>query len=144
MDDHLENVRRYPVEPYPVEVWPETRPVLGRSSWFEPLYPYYERALSGGRGSGRGKLAKIEVAFPRWEEYQWKFLGERLRKEGSGRGLDIRRPPSSFPAPPSFWASDFSGIRVSEFHASEFQSKDPMLTVDRRSKRCSGREGAGG
>jgi hypothetical protein len=34
MDDDLENVQRYPVES-----WPETRPVVGRSSWFEPIYP---------------------------------------------------------------------------------------------------------
>jgi hypothetical protein len=90
--------------------------VLGRSSWFEPLYPYYEGALSGGRGSGRGKLAKIEVASPKREEYQGKFLGERLRKEGSGRGLDIRRsqvrfPPLRFFGYPSFRVSC---IRVSE------------------------------
>ena len=38
---------------------------------------------------GRGKLAKIEVALTRWEEYQVKLLGEQLRKEGACRGLDI-------------------------------------------------------
>jgi hypothetical protein len=36
MDDDLENVQRYPVE-----LWPEIRPVVGRPSWFEPIYPYY-------------------------------------------------------------------------------------------------------
>jgi len=48
MDDDLENVQRYPVE-----LWPETSPVVGRSSWFEPISPYYSGALSGGRGSGK-------------------------------------------------------------------------------------------
>jgi hypothetical protein len=82
-------------------------------------------------------LAKIEVAFPRWEEYQGEFLGS-----GFGRKAAVAAWTSAakFVSRPS----DFSGIRVSEFHASEFQSKDPMLTVDRRSKRCSGREGAEG
>jgi hypothetical protein len=39
---------------------------------------------------GRGKLAKIEVALSNREEHQGKLLGERLRKEGACRGLDIR------------------------------------------------------
>ena len=55
-----------------------------------------------------------------------KLLGERLRKEGSCRGLDIR-------------AAKFVS-RLSEFQASEFQSKDQMGAVDRRGAR--GREGA--
>jgi hypothetical protein len=42
-----------------------------------------------------------------------KLLGERLRKEGSCRGLDIR-------------AAKFVS-RLSEFQASEFQTKDRML-----------------
>jgi hypothetical protein len=73
------------VQPYPVELWPETRPVVGRSSWGEQLYPYQVAVVLG-----RGKLAKIEVALTKWEEYQVKLLGEQLRKEGACRGLDIR------------------------------------------------------
>ena len=42
-----------------------------------------------------------------------KLLGERLRKEGSCRGLDVR-------------AAKFVS-RLSEFQASEFQSKDQMV-----------------
>jgi hypothetical protein len=57
---------------------------------------------------GRGKLAKIDVALSKWEEYQVKLLGEQLRKEGACRGLDIRAAKS--------------GSRVSEF-----QTKDRML-----------------
>jgi hypothetical protein len=93
MDDPLENV-----QPYPVELWPETRPVVGRSSSGDLLYPYQVAVVLG-----RGKLAKIEV-----EEYQVKLLGEQLRKEGACRGLDIR-------------AAKF----VSRL--SEFQTKDRML-----------------
>jgi len=73
------------VQPYPVELWPETRPVLGRSSSGEPLYPYQVAVLLG-----RGKPPKIDVALMKWEEYQVKVLGEQLRKEGACRGLDIR------------------------------------------------------
>jgi hypothetical protein len=39
---------------------------------------------------GRGKLAKTEVALPRWDEYQGKLLGERLRE---GRQLSRPRHP---------------------------------------------------
>jgi hypothetical protein len=49
---------------------------------------------------GRGKLAKIEVALSNREEFQVKLLGERLRKEGACRGLDIPLL-RSFPAFPS-------------------------------------------
>ena len=68
------------------------RSTYGRSpSWFEPLYPYYyEGPYRVAVVLGRGKLAKIEVALTKWEEYQVKLLGEQLRKEGACRGLDIR------------------------------------------------------
>ena len=82
--------------------------MVGRSSSGEPLYPYQVAAVLG-----RGKLAKIEVALTKWEEYQVKLLGEPLRKEGVCRGLDIR-------------AARFVS-RLSGFQASEFQSKDRML-----------------
>jgi hypothetical protein len=98
MDDPLENI-----QPYPVELWPENQPVVGRSSSGEPLYPYHVAVVLG-----RGKLPKIEVALTKWEEYQVKVLGERLRKEGACRGLDIR--PAKF---------------VSSL--SEFEAKDRML-----------------
>ena len=98
---------RKDVQPYPVELWPETRPVVGRSSSGEQLYPYQVAAVLG-----RGKLPKIEVALTRWEEYQVKILGEQLRKEGACRGLDIRAAFVS---------------RLSESQASEFQTKDRML-----------------
>ena len=98
MEDDLRDV-----QPYPVEVWPETRPVVGRSSSSDPLYPYQVAVVLG-----RGKLAKVEVGLTRWEEYQVKLLGERLRKEGACRGLDIRA------------AKFVSGL-------SEFQTKDQML-----------------
>jgi hypothetical protein len=98
MDDDLNDV-----QPYPVEVWPETRLVLGRSSSGEQLYPYQLAVVLG-----RGKLAKIEVALTKWEEYQVKLLGERLRKEGACRGLDIR------------------AVRFVS-RLSEFQTKDQML-----------------
>jgi hypothetical protein len=97
------NDDRKDVQPYPVDVWPETGPVVGRSSSGEQLYPYQVAVVLG-----RGKLAKIEVALTRWEEYQLKLLGEQLRKEGAYRGLDIR-------------AAKF----VSRL--SEFQTKDQML-----------------
>ena len=102
MDDPPENV-----QPYPVELWSETRLVVGRSSSGDLLYPYRVAVVLG-----RGKLAKIEVALTKWE-YQVKLLGEQLRKEGACRGLDIC--PANF------------GSRVSEFQASEFQTKDQML-----------------
>ena len=84
MDDDLKDV-----QPYPVELWPETLPVVGRSSSGEPLYPYQVAAVLG-----RGKLAKIEVALTKWEECQVKLLGEQLRKQGACRGLDIRAAQS--------------------------------------------------
>lgn len=55
---------RKDVQPYPVELWPETRPVVGRSSSGDLLYPYQVAVVLG-----RGKLAKIEVALTRLEEY---------------------------------------------------------------------------
>jgi hypothetical protein len=99
----INNDDRKDVQPYPVELWPETRPVVGRSSSGEPLYPYQVAVVLG-----RGKLPKIEVALTKWEEYQVKLVGEQLRKEGACRGLDIR-------------AAKF----VSRL--SEFQTKDRML-----------------
>ena len=98
MNDDLKDV-----QPYPVELWPESRPVVGRSSSGDLLYPYQVAVVLG-----RGKLAKIEVALTKWEEYQVKLLGEQLHKEGACRGLDIR-------------AAKF----VSRL--SEFQTKDRML-----------------
>jgi hypothetical protein len=91
------------VQPYPLELWPETRPAVGRSSSGEQLYPYQVAVVLGS-----GKLAKIEVALTRWEEYQVKLLGEQLGKEGACRGLDIRA--AKFVSP-----------------LSEFQTKDRML-----------------
>jgi hypothetical protein len=90
-------------QPYPVELWPEARPAVGRSSSGEQLYPYQVAVVLG-----RGKLPKIDVALTKWEEYQVKLLGEQLRKEGACRGLDIRAARS-----------------VSRL--SEFQTKDRML-----------------
>lgn len=104
MDDDLESVQRYPVE-----LWPETRPVVGRSSWFEPISPYYyyyRGPYQVAMVLGRGKLPKIDVAPTNWEEYQGKLLGERLRQQGACRGLDIR-------------AAKFVS-RLSEFQAFEF------------------------
>jgi hypothetical protein len=98
MDDDLKDV-----QPYPVELWPESRPVVGRSSSGEQLYPYQVAVVLG-----RGKLPNIEVALTKWEEYQVKLLGEQLRQEGACRGLDIR-------------AARF----VSRL--SEFETKDRML-----------------
>jgi hypothetical protein len=57
---------------------------------------------------GTGKLAKIDVALSKWEEYQVKLLGEQLRKDGPCRGLDSRAAKS-----------------VSRL--AEFQTKDRML-----------------
>ncbi len=82
MDDDRKDVQPYPVEPHSVKVRLETRPVVGRSSSGDLLYPYQVAAVLR-----RGKLAKIEVALSNWEEYQVKLLGERLRKEGACRGL---------------------------------------------------------
>jgi len=98
MDDDLKDV-----QPYPVELWPESRPVVGRSSSGEQLYPYQVAVVLE-----RGKLAKIDVALSKCEEYQVKLLGEQLRKEGACRGLDLR-------------AAKF----VSRL--TEFQTKDQML-----------------
>ena len=47
----INNDDRKDVQPYPVEVWPETRPVLGHSSSGEQLYPYQVAVVLG-----RGKL----------------------------------------------------------------------------------------
>ena len=58
MDDPPENV-----QPYPVELWSETRLVVGRSSSGDLLYPYRVAVVLG-----RGKLAKIEVALSNWED----------------------------------------------------------------------------
>jgi hypothetical protein len=35
----INNDDRKDVQPYPVELWPETRPVVGRPRSFEPIYP---------------------------------------------------------------------------------------------------------
>jgi hypothetical protein len=62
VNDDRKSVQPCLVQPYPVNVWPETYPVVGRSRAGEPLYPYigvYPVAVV----MGRGKLAKIEVAF---------------------------------------------------------------------------------
>jgi len=90
----------------------ETRPAVGRSRSFDPLYPY-ERPYPVVMVLGLGKLEKIEVARTKWEEYQVKLPGEQLRKQGACRGLDIR-------------AAKFVS-RLSEFEASEFQTNDRML-----------------
>jgi hypothetical protein len=70
-------------------------------------------ALSGGRGSGKREAGEDRGGLIELGGYQVKLLGERLRKEGSCRGLDIR-------------AAKFVS-RLSEFQASEFQSKDQMV-----------------
>jgi hypothetical protein len=77
------------------------------------LYPYQVAAVLG-----RGKLAKIEVALTKREEYQVKLLGEQLRQEGACRGLDVRAAQS---------VSRLSEFQASEFQASEFQTKDRMF-----------------
>jgi hypothetical protein len=59
----INNDDRKDVQPYPVELWPETRPVLGRSSSGEQLYPDQVAVVLG-----RGKLPKIDVAFSKWED----------------------------------------------------------------------------
>ena len=87
------------------------------------IYPYYQGPYQVAVVLGRGKLAKIEVALSKWEEYQVKLLGEQLRKEGACRGLDIR-------------AAKF----VSRL--SEFQIEGSDVAVDRRG--AGGREGAEG
>jgi hypothetical protein len=108
---HMEDDRK-DVQPYPVELWPETRPVVGRSSSGDLLYPYKER-YPVAVVLGRGNLEKIEVAGTKGEEYQVKLLGEQLRKQGACRGLDIR-------------AANLVS-RLSKVQASEFQTKDRML-----------------
>jgi hypothetical protein len=110
------------------------RSSYGRSpSWFEPIYPYIivlSGALSGGRGSGKREAGEDRGGLIELGRIPVKLLGERLRKEGSCRGLDIR-------------AAKFVS-RLSEFQASEFQSKDQMVQwiEDRRGAR--GRERAEG
>ena len=69
---------------------PETRPAVGRASWFEPIYPYYPWAYEVAVVLGRGKLAKIEVALSSRAEFKVKLLGGWLRRDGGCRGLDIR------------------------------------------------------
>jgi hypothetical protein len=41
------------VQPYPLELWPETRPAVGRSSSGEQLYPYQVAVASSRHGSNR-------------------------------------------------------------------------------------------
>jgi hypothetical protein len=100
------------VQPYPVELWPETCPVVGRSSSFNPLYPHKE-PYPVAVVLGRGKQAKFELARTNWGESQGKLLGDQVRKEWACRGLDIR-------------AAHFVP-RLSKFQASEFHTKDRML-----------------
>jgi hypothetical protein len=108
---HMDDDRKG-VQPYPVELWPGTRPVVGRSSSFDPVYPY-EEPYPVPVVLGRRKLERIELARTKWDEYRGKLLGEQLRKQGLCRGLDIR--------------SAHFVSRLSKFQASEFQTKDRML-----------------
>jgi hypothetical protein len=87
---------------------PETRPAVGRASWFEPIYPYYPWAYEVAVVLGRGKLAKIEVALSSRAEFQVKLLGS-----GFGRIAPVAASTSALL--PSFSAF------------SEFEMKDRML-----------------
>jgi hypothetical protein len=111
MDDDLENVRRYPVEPYPVEVWPETRPVLGRSSWFEPLYPYYEGALIM-RGPYQAAVVLGEGS---WRRSRWPFPGGRNTRGSSwGSGFGRKAAVAAWTSAAAKFVSrpsDFLGLR---------------------------------
>ena len=105
------------VQPYPLELWPETRPAVGRSSSGEQLHPYQVAVVLG-----RGKPAKIEVALSNWlielGGYQVKLLGEQLRKDGASRPRDplgqVRFPPLRV----SDQAADVA-VRIDEVRAGE-------------------------
>jgi hypothetical protein len=60
--------------------------VVGRSSWFEPLYPFY---VMGSHEVAvvlrRGKVAKIDGSLIEPGGYRVKLLGEQLRKDGASR-----------------------------------------------------------
>ncbi|MGA8437897.1 MAG: hypothetical protein WB762_00835 [Candidatus Sulfotelmatobacter sp.] len=53
------NDDRKDVQPYPVELWPETHPVVGRSSTGELLYPHQVAVVLE-----RGKLGS-------WRRSRW-------------------------------------------------------------------------
>jgi hypothetical protein len=84
---------------------PETRPAVGRASWFEPIYPYYPWAYEVAVVLGRGKLAKIEVVLSSRAEFQVKLMGS-----GFGRMAPVAASTSALL--PSF---------------SAFEIKDRML-----------------
>jgi hypothetical protein len=86
-NDDRKDVQPYPVQPYPVKVWPETRPVVGHSSSGEQLYPYQVAVVLG-----RGKLAKIEVARTKWEEYPVKLSLPKTPFSGSRRNVTLLHP----------------------------------------------------
>jgi hypothetical protein len=81
--DDRKDVQPYRVQSHPVELWPETRPVVGRSSWFEPIYPYYMGPYELAVVLGRGKLAKIEVALSNREPI-WDVLRVVFRSYTAG------------------------------------------------------------
>jgi hypothetical protein len=88
MDDDLKDV-----QPYPVEVWPETRPVVGRLQLVRADLSLL--LLEGGPMRwpwfwGEGSWRRSRWPHRTEKEFQGKLLGERLRKEGACRGLDIR------------------------------------------------------
>ena len=70
-------------------------------------------ALSGGRGSGKREAGEEQGGLIELGGIAGEAHGERLRQQGACRGLDIR-------------AAKFVS-RLSEFQASEFQTKDQML-----------------